>query len=810
MCRGLKLRHPSRIIHVWGLMMKHCALLLCLMVSSAACSTAPITGGAEDSGTVGAPDAVVGDDAEGPGGEDAGSDATGQLCKTAADCVDGGPCTVATCDEALGCVYETDPDPACCPDDAACDDGDPCTEDSCGVESRCVHEEPEGGCQQLCSLSGDAGTAVRCHVRLAQLRGSEAPAVALGLGFSWDPAAATLTRLIDDQCVGDCAAFSLPPQVRLKPTNHRVVFEPEPAAGGWTGGELGVQISHVEDPKTPVTGAVIEGDEITAADPDVFTLEFRLHAATDGAVVALLTVDARDPGDNALTVGIFDDGLLVTTSDACGGDVCWDGNPCTADNCEDDVCSLDLGDLSCDDGDPCTTDERCTAGGLCVADSFADAGTECPGGEDLCLGAGACDGAGECVADSSQAVVCDAPTDPCLSSACNPITGACVTSPAPGGTCDDDDACTDNDTCTDGGQCAGTAFDCDDGTGCTLDTCDKDDGCSFVVDHSLCDDGNECSDDSCDEATGCVFVANTAGCDDGDALTDDDTCLNGTCKGTPQAPCVSDEGCAEFDDGNACNGTVVCDPAIGCVIDPSSVVVCPSDGFECTVDWTCEPATGECSGDALDCDDDDDCTVDSCSVTKGCEYELLAGCQQTDFCAVSGTAGSTFECPIRIVRTAAATPAPSGGDLKMHWDTTKVQLDNLGDEFCIVQCFPFDLIACGPDGLDCSAQKLDPTGHDLVVTPTNAADWDGWLSILVFHAGAPNTPLTDAVGTGGGVSAGEPLLMNARFELLEDIPAETPLWVGVSDYHFNPATGLPMDVSLDPVDGTPTFVVSAP
>lgn len=75
------------------------------------------------------------------------------MCSAGAplDCDDGDACTVDSCVEPAGCVYER----VCCMRDAECDDGDACTIDACEGE-RCVHARAPS-CEGGTSLDGGAG-----------------------------------------------------------------------------------------------------------------------------------------------------------------------------------------------------------------------------------------------------------------------------------------------------------------------------------------------------------------------------------------------------------------------------------------------------------------------------------------------------------------------------------------------------------------------------------------------------------------------------------------------------------------------------
>jgi hypothetical protein len=83
------------------------------------------------------------DDGTGEGDPCLADDAPEACCSSDADCDDGDPTTVDTC-EGASCVHVVNPD--ACAADADCDDGDACTADRCD-EGLCLHEGALGaGC----------------------------------------------------------------------------------------------------------------------------------------------------------------------------------------------------------------------------------------------------------------------------------------------------------------------------------------------------------------------------------------------------------------------------------------------------------------------------------------------------------------------------------------------------------------------------------------------------------------------------------------------------------------------------------------
>ena len=233
--------------------------------------------------------------------------------------------------------------------------------------------------------------------------------------------------------------------------------------------------------------------------------------------------------------------------------------------------------------------------------------------------------------------------NPCTTDACDPITAQCSHAAAPDGTpCADADLCTTGLTCSSG--VCGTRLVCDDGNRCTADACNPATG-GCVSTPVVCEDGNACTQDTCNAGTGqCVFAPLPTGstCDDGDPCSTADVCVPETglpapvCRGSAVCddsdPCTSDH--CDTDDGACVFLPIQCDDGNPCTIDQCQAGVCQSsgvagvacdDGDLCTTGDTCtfHPTNGQfsCDGSALNCEDRDLCTVDSCDpVTGGCRH----------------------------------------------------------------------------------------------------------------------------------------------------------------------------------------------
>ncbi|HUU03248.1 MAG TPA: S8 family serine peptidase [Myxococcota bacterium] len=231
-----------------------------------------------------------------------------------------------------------------------------------------------------------------------------------------------------------------------------------------------------------------------------------------------------------------------------------------------------------------------------------------------------------------------------------------------GSPCDDGNACTINDQCS-GGSCTGSAKNCSDGNVCTDDSCNPTNGnCTHVNNTAGCNDGNactladqcsggtctgsakDCSDgnvctnDSCNPSNGnCTHNNNTATCDDGDACTINDSCSGGLCAGSAK----------DCSDANVCTDDS-CNPSNGNCTHSNNNAAC-DDGDLCTTDDSC--SAGSCSGTAIDCDDSNACTDDSCDIANGCintpnnaACDDADACTTNDHCSTGSCTGSAIDC----------------------------------------------------------------------------------------------------------------------------------------------------------------------
>jgi hypothetical protein len=208
--------------------------------------------------------------------------------------------------------------------------------------------------------------------------------------------------------------------------------------------------------------------------------------------------------------------------------------------------------------------------------------------------------------------------------------------------CEDDNNCT-NDGCV-GGFCqheaakgANEAKACDDGNPCTDDLCKElDHLCDYAAKEGACDDGNPCTEK--DVCADMACSGTTILCNDDDPCTKDGCTPKKGCQFTPAdgESCDDSDACTQNDacDGGVCTGLAVdcddknlctsdsCDSVVGCV-NADNNAAC-DDGEPCTQNDQCQ--NGVCKGQGEGCDDKNPCTVDKCLVSSGtCQHANAAG-----------------------------------------------------------------------------------------------------------------------------------------------------------------------------------------
>jgi hypothetical protein len=172
------------------------------------------------------------------------------------------------------------------------------------------------------------------------------------------------------------------------------------------------------------------------------------------------------------------------------------------------------------------------------------------------------------------------------------------------------------------------------------------------------------------------------------------------------------------DDNNECTADT-CDGADGCTHDPLSEGEC-KDGDSCTVGDHCE--AGICAGSPVVCDDSNPCTDDSCDGLGGCSFEFNnSDCDDEDPCTVADEcneglcAGYEVACDCEVDADCSAL---EDGDLcngSLVCNTTQIPYQCVIDTDSIVTC-----PAVEDDDAACNENACNPaTGLCSVVGANN-------------------------------------------------------------------------------------------
>jgi MYXO-CTERM domain-containing protein len=288
------------------------------------------------------------------------------------------------------------------------------------------------------------------------------------------------------------------------------------------------------------------------------------------------------------------------------------------------------------------TDEALTRNALsadtdnCQVD-FANAGKTCT--MDSQCGGVCAQCAGNVCGSKPQGAACPN-ANPCDGDEICNGSGACVPSAAP--PCDDSNACT-ADTCTPAMGCIHTSLaagaSCSDADVCNgTETCNAAGMC--VASGALdCADNDPCTVDACDAVTGCSNAPAPAGssCADADACNGTETCdAAGMCVPGMALDC---------DDNNPCTADT-CDALGGCKHTDAADGTACGDGDACNGDELC--AAGQCApGAALDCDDQNLCTADACDAATGCTHDNEpqgTACDDNDACTMPDVCDGQGQC----------------------------------------------------------------------------------------------------------------------------------------------------------------------
>lgn len=331
-------------------------------------------------------------------------------------------------------------------------------------------------------------------------------------------------------------------------------------------------------------------------------------------------VTVCSPGYACAAVG--DGHTCLLAAGGCAGEgtpceteaTCVDLNPCTVGACLESACTF--GPSDCDDDNACTTDGCAPAGG-CTHVPLADE-TPCDADSDGCTAGDSCM-AGSCVAgdapDCGDALDCT--EDGCTSDGADAYT---CTSTVSAGSCLIANSCVAHDTSNPANPCQ---------------RCDSTSPQAWTshADGLPCDaDANPCTVGDACEAGACAAGADSP-CSDAFACTDDVCSPTGDSGFECQYPvtdglCLIDGQCYAAGAASPASPCLICTPSASSTAWTAGVdgAAC-SDGDPCTLGDVCD-AGGCLAGAPADCNDDLDCTSDSCQGAADgyvCIHDVVEG-----------------------------------------------------------------------------------------------------------------------------------------------------------------------------------------
>ncbi|KAM9989214.1 hypothetical protein ACTFIY_005261 [Dictyostelium cf. discoideum] len=540
-------------------------------------------------------------------------------------------------------VCKGDPDFRCEINQALCNDDNFCTTDSCSGNGICAHT-PVDDCL-TCSSNIGCITVDKCNPQICSNDNQSCTTGDNGCDKG-------------DKCsISSCESPS--GNCKLTPINCNdndpCTIDSCNPADGTCGhqdinkcaecGQLGCITTNLCEPVScSITGTECNKTKISCDDNNHCTQDAcsikdgscyhaTINNCIDCANQACITFDACKPKKCGADGNCYED--IVT---------CDDGNGCTIDSCSNNgTCSNTIIEncVSCNSSFNCITTDFCDPQ-ICSGDPL---NLTCINNISMC------DDGNYCTTDTCSE----------FCTKCNE-TAACI----------EKDLC-QLTHCSAEGDCMSSYINCDDGNPCTHSVCDPETGScidTFIEGCSLCSEpGVYCySQDKCsplicnDAGNGCVQI--TPNCSD-HLLCTNDTCKDGHCINTPIDNClectktfqpvfsfidisamseiISNDsfGCYSSDKcvhvqcltDHSCNYTnIVCEPDNSCHDSYCDEGVCYSiPKPNCEVYNSCEPSVcsdnkDSCITKPLDCDDNDECTIDSCSPDTNCTHTRIAGC----------------------------------------------------------------------------------------------------------------------------------------------------------------------------------------
>jgi len=329
-----------------------------------------------------------------------------------------------------------------------------------------------------------------------------------------------------------------------------------------------------------------------------------------------------DDADNDGIPDECDDCPNDAANDADGDGVCGDVDQCEGHDDADDV----DGDGTPDGCDDCSSDVNKSTPGICGcgtsdvdsdSDGTVDCLDSCPGDEDKILpglcgcGVADTDTDGDATPDCNDE--CDNDPDKVFPGVCGCGVVEDLSDSDNDGTLNCVDGCPDDVDKTESGICGCGVADTDtdeDGTADCIDNCPVD---GNKTEPGLCDCGTADTDSDTDGTPDC-----------------NDNCPNDPLKTEPgECDCGTPEGECNLCFGNSeCDDSVICTDDV-CNLDTHQCVFTPidancNDGLFCNGEETCDAILDCQSGTAVNCNDSDECTSDSCNEDDDvCDNDII-------------------------------------------------------------------------------------------------------------------------------------------------------------------------------------------
>eukprot|EP01091_Cochliopodium_minus_P010111 TRINITY_DN2637_c0_g2_i1.p1 TRINITY_DN2637_c0_g2~~TRINITY_DN2637_c0_g2_i1.p1 ORF type:complete len:1325 (+),score=322.31 TRINITY_DN2637_c0_g2_i1:52-4026(+) len=334
---------------------------------------------------------------------------------------------------------------------------------------------------------------------------------------------------------------------------------------------------------------------------------------------------------------------------------CTDGNLCATTSC-DPALGCVSSPINCDDGNACTVD-TCDKNVGCIHKAI-----QCPSNEFL----------------NSTTFK----NNPCLIFKCDPKVG-CTSTPK---TCDDGNICTTDSCFQFNAACINAPVTCPTNATnkCQIASCDRVAGCTLT--NKNCDDGNFCTIDSCNPSTGtCINTPIVCPASSDSCFTNE--CDPGArkCVNKPKIICPT----------NSTNKCLRSTCAAG-KCEPNAAFICPVIDL-CSLS-TCDPDKG-CSYQPKICNDNNNCTVDSCEAGV-CVFKTIDGCKNTTVCP---NCVSDDPCVIAKCQNGTCIKTPFTCPINRCGTVTPTKFNNT------CQCVLTQPVQCSTNASVCGTPACDPT-----------------------------------------------------------------------------------------------------